>query len=131
MTVELNLLAASVVLGIVHIIVFSHLQSWQRGYRWTASSREQITAPLTGIAGRTERALRNFLETFPFFAASILLAGVTNTHSGLTIWGAQCYFWGRLLYALLYLADFPLARSLAWNIPTLAILAILAAPFLT
>src|SRR5262249_8156865 len=73
MTIEFALLAASVVLGIVHIIVVSHLQSWQRGYRWTASSREQSGVPLTGFAGRFERALRNYLETFPFFAAAILL----------------------------------------------------------
>jgi hypothetical protein len=70
MTIELVLLAASVVLGIVHIIIVSHLQSWQRGYRWTASSREHSVAPLTGVAGRAERALRNYLETFPFFAAA-------------------------------------------------------------
>ena len=33
MTVELKLLAASVVLGLVHLIGSSHLISWQRGYR--------------------------------------------------------------------------------------------------
>jgi uncharacterized MAPEG superfamily protein len=81
MTIELALLVASVVLGIVHIIIVSHLQSWQRGYWWTTSSREQSVAPLTGIAGRAERALRNYLETFPFFAAAILVVTVTNTHS--------------------------------------------------
>src|SRR5262249_37741421 len=58
-TIELALLAASVVLGIVHIIIVSNLQSWQRGYRWTASSREQSVARFTGIAGRAERAFRN------------------------------------------------------------------------
>jgi len=96
MTIELALLAASIVLGIVHIIIVSHLQSWQRGYWWTASSREQSVAPLTGIAGRAERALRNYLETFPFFAAAILVVTVTNTHSWLTVWGAHFYFWGRI-----------------------------------
>jgi hypothetical protein len=55
MTIKLALLAASVVLGIVHLIVVSHLQSWQRGYGWTASSRGQRIAPLTSIAGKTER----------------------------------------------------------------------------
>jgi len=52
MTTELALLVGSVILGIVHIIIVSHLQSWQRGYRWAASSRERSVAPLTGIAGR-------------------------------------------------------------------------------
>jgi uncharacterized MAPEG superfamily protein len=122
MSIELVLLTASVVLGIVHIIVVSHLQSRQRGYRWTASSREQSVAPLTGVAGRAERALRNYLETFPFFAAAILVVTVTNTHSWLTVWGAQLYFWGRVAYAILYMADLPLARSLVWNLPTIGIM---------
>ena len=130
MTIELVLLAASVVLGIVHIIIVAHLQSWQRGYSWTASSREHSVAPLTGAAGRAERALRNYLETFPFFATAILLVAVTNTHSWLTLWGAHFYFWGRILYAILYMADLPLARSLAWNIPTLGIVMNVAGLFL-
>ena len=109
MTLELVLLAASVVLGIVHIIIVAHLQSWQRGYWWTASSREQSVAPLTGVAGRAERALRNYLETFPFFATAILVVPVTNTHSWLTVWGAHFYFWGRIVYAILYMADLPLS----------------------
>jgi uncharacterized MAPEG superfamily protein len=130
MTIELVLLAASVVLGIVHIIIVSHLQSWQRGYRWTASSREHSVAPLTGVAGRAERALRNYLETFPFFAAAILVATVTNTHNWLTVWGAHFYFWGRIVYTILYMVDLPLARSLAWNIPTIGILMNVAGLFL-
>jgi uncharacterized MAPEG superfamily protein len=129
MTIELALLAASVVLGIVHIVIVSHLQSWQRGYRWTASSREQKVDPLTGMAGRTERALRNYLETFPLFAAATLLVAVTNSHSWLTVWGAHFYFWGRIVYAILYAADLSLARSLVWNIPTIGILMNIAALF--
>jgi uncharacterized MAPEG superfamily protein len=121
MTIELALLAASVVLGIVHIIIVSQLQSWQRGYRWTASSTEKSVAPLSGIAGRAERALRNYLETFPFFAAAILIVTVTNTHSWLSVWGANFSFWGRIVYAFLYTADLPPARSLVWNIPTIGI----------
>lgn len=130
MTIELILLAASIILGIVQILVVSHLQSWQRGYRWTASSRQQSVAPLVGLPGRAERALRNFLETFPFFAAAILAVTVTNTHSWLTVWGANLYFWGRVVYAILYAADLPLARSLVWNIPTIGILMNVVALFL-
>ena len=84
--------------------------------------RSEKGAPLIGIAGRAERALRNYLETFPFFADAILAVAVTNTHSWLTVWGAHFYFWGRIVYAILYTADLPLARSLVWNIPTIGIL---------
>jgi uncharacterized MAPEG superfamily protein len=66
------MLTFSGLLGIVQIILASHTASFQRGYRWTASSREGVVPPLTGIANRFDRALRNFLETFPIFAAIVL-----------------------------------------------------------
>src|SRR5258708_40243587 len=116
MTIELALLAASVVLGVAHIIIVSHLQSWQRGYSWTSSSREHSVAPLTGVAGRAERALRNYLETFPFFAAAILVVTLTNTHNWLTVWVAHFYFWGRIVYAILYIVNLTLTRYLVWII---------------
>src|SRR5262245_8787226 len=130
MTIELVLLAASVVLGIVHIILVSHLQSWQRGYWWTASSRADSVAPFTGVTGRAERVRRNSLETFPFFPAAIRGITATNTHSWLTVWGAHFDCLGRLVYAILYMADLPLARSLVWNIPTIGILMNVAGLFL-
>lgn len=96
-----------------------------------------------GLPAREDKALRrspalpegrantsNYLETFPFFAAAILVATVTNTHSWLTVWGAQFYFWGRIVYAILYAADLPLAHSLVWNIPTVGILMSVAGLFL-
>lgn len=129
MTSEIGLLGASIVLGVLQIILASHLQSLQRGYRWTASSREENGAPLIGAAGRAERALRNFLETFPLFAAGILATSIMHLHSALTLWGAWLYFGGRVAYAVLYLANFPVARSLVWNIPTIGILMIAAALF--
>src|SRR5262245_25426514 len=64
MTIELALLAASVILGILHIIIVSHLQSWQRGYWWTASSREQSVVPLTGIAGGLNERFETILRPF-------------------------------------------------------------------
>jgi uncharacterized MAPEG superfamily protein len=81
LTIELGLLAASVILSIEHIVIVSHLRSWQRGSSWTANSREQSVVPLNGIVGRAERALRSHLETFPFFAAAILFVAMTNARS--------------------------------------------------
>jgi hypothetical protein len=66
MSPELEFLASSVLFGLAQIIISSHSASFQRGYKWTASSREQSVPPLTGMAGRIERATRNYLETFPF-----------------------------------------------------------------
>ena len=56
------------------------------------------------------------METFPFFAALVLVAHVTQHHSLLTFWGAHLYFWARLGYLLAAAAGYPLLRSLVfWN----------------
>ena len=123
----MRLLTLSVVLGIVQIIAASHAASLQRGYRWTASSRDAQVEPLCGVARRLDRALRNFGETFPLFAAVVLVAHVTDTHDALTEWGARLYFWGRVAYVLLYTAGVPLIRSLVWNVATIGIGLIVAA----
>src|SRR5215831_10893503 len=87
MTTELRFLIGSVILGLVHLITSSHLISWQRGYRWTASSREEDVPPLHGLPNRVDQATTNFLETFPFFAALVLIAQAINRHGFLTVSG--------------------------------------------
>ena len=121
MTIELKMLAFSVVLGLVQIIAASHAASLQRGYRWSASSRNEDVPALRGVAGRLDRALRNFVETFPLFAAVVLAAHVSDTHNALTEWGARLYFWARVAYVPLYAAGVPLIRSLVWNVATIGI----------
>ncbi len=116
MTTGLWFLVASVILGLVHLIAASHLISFQYGYRWTASSREQPIPLLRGLANRVDQAATNFLETFPFFAVLVLVAHVTQHHSLLTVWGAHLYFWARLGYLLAAAAGYGLLRSvLFWN----------------
>ena len=119
MSVELRLLVWSVLLGFVHIIASSHAKSWQRGYRWTAGARDEVLPPLTGVAGRLERALSNYLETFPFFAALVVAAEVAGVHTQLTQWGACLYIGARVLYLPLYALGVPLVRSLVWNVAAL------------
>ena len=74
--------------------------------------------PLKGAAGRVDRAVTNFLETFPLFAAAVLIAHVAGRHGALTVWGVHLYFWGRVIYAIAYSAGFPLVRSMIWNVAT-------------
>ncbi len=122
MNVELQVLVWSVVLGFVHIVAASHSASLQRGYRWTASSRDEPLPPLQGVAGRLQRALNNYLETFPFFAALVLVAQLVGVHSPLTEWGAFLYIGARVVYLPLYAVGVPLVRSLVWNVAALGML---------
>jgi uncharacterized MAPEG superfamily protein len=116
MTTELWLLVASIILGLVQLIAASHLISFQYGYGWTASSREEAVPPLRGLANRVDQATTNFLETFPFFAALVLTAHFSNHHGLLTLWGAHLYFWARLGYFLAAALGYGLIRSVVfWN----------------
>jgi uncharacterized MAPEG superfamily protein len=127
MSFELAMLVASCVLCLVHIIISSHAASLQRGYRWTASSRDAQVAPLTGTTGRLERALRNFVETFPVFVAAVFLVHVLGRERELSEWGAGLYFSARLVYLLLYAAGVSLLRSLIWNVAFVGIVLVLLA----
>jgi|SRR4029434_1500676 uncharacterized MAPEG superfamily protein len=127
MTIELRMLALSIILGIIHLIAASHFISFQYGYRWTAGNREEEMPPLKGAAGRVDRAVTNFLETFPFFAAAVLIAHVVGRHSALTVWGVHLYFWGRVIYALAYSLGFSFVRSMIWNVATAGIVLLLIA----
>jgi len=115
----------SVVLGIVQIIVSSHAASLQRGYRWTGSARDAVLAPLTGVAGRLERALRNFSETFPLFLAAVWVAVSLGHCEGTTAVGCRMYLWARVAYVPLYAFGIPVVRSLVWNVATSGIAVIL------
>jgi uncharacterized MAPEG superfamily protein len=125
MTFELRILALSVVLGLVHIVLASHAASLQRGYLRTAGPHDEVVPPLTGIAGRLERALRNFVETFLLFASVVLIAHCYEHHGWMTEWGVQLYFGARVAYLGLYAAGVFLLRSLVWNVATLGIAMVL------
>jgi len=119
------MLGYSALLGFVQIIIASHTASFQRGYRWTAGSREATVAPLTGAANRFARALGNFLETFPLFAVLVLAAHVANREGTLTLWGVQLYFWARVAYVPLY--GVRIVRSMVWNVAGAGIILVAAA----
>jgi uncharacterized MAPEG superfamily protein len=127
MTLELKMLGLSIVLGLVQIVLASHSASLQRGYLWTASARDEAVPPLTGLAGRLSRALQNYIETFPLFAAAVLMAHISGKHSWISEWGAQLYFGARVAYVAFYAGGTFLVRSLMWNVATLGIVLILVA----
>jgi uncharacterized MAPEG superfamily protein len=125
MTTELLMLALSVVLGFVHIIVSATATTCQYGCKWNLSARDDEMPPLRSIAGRLQRALHNFLETFPLFAVAVLIADATNRHGWLALWGSQIYFYARVIYLPLYAAGIPVVRTLVWLVATLGIVMVL------
>jgi uncharacterized MAPEG superfamily protein len=127
MTIELQMLAWSIVLGFVHIVAAAVTMTEQYGREWNVGPRDEAKPPLTGVAGRLQRAQRNFLETFPFFAAAVLVADAVNVHGAPTVWGVQLYFWARVVYFPLYAAGIRMVRTVAWTVSVLGILLVLLA----
>ena len=127
MTIELLMLALSVVLGIVHIIVSAIATTAQYGSKWNVGARDDPMPPLRGVAGRLQRALHNFLETFPLYAVAVLIADATNRHGWMAVWGSQIYFYARVLYLPLYAAGIPVVRTVVWSAASLGIAMVLLA----
>lgn len=125
MTIELQMLAWAIALGLVHVLLGAGLMTAQRGLKWNTSARDGEPKPLTGAAARVDRALRNFLETFPFFAAAALAVVLAQRTSPETAIGAQIYFWARLAYLPIYAAGIPYLRTLVWGISLWGILQLL------
>jgi uncharacterized MAPEG superfamily protein len=115
MSTELNYLCLSLVLGLVMLVIATTLGTIQRGLPWNVGPRDQPMPPLSGMAGRMDRAFQNFKETFPFFIAAVLLAQATGHHTSLTATGAALYFYCRVIYVPLYGAGIPFVRTLVWT----------------
>ena len=77
-------------------------------------ARDADPAPLTPLMGRLIRAQSNFFETFPLFAAAILMVAITHTFSRYSYWGAFLYLTARTIYLLLYIFGIPVIRSIVW-----------------
>lgn len=129
MPIEVNMLAWSIVLGLAYVLAAAGLATLQRGVKWNAGNREGEVKPLTGVAARAERASRNFLETFPFFAAAVLAVVLMHRNSEHTALGAQIYFWARLAYWPVYAVGIPYVRSAVWVVALWGFLQVLEALF--
>ena len=125
MTIELRLLTWSALLGLVHIVLGAIAAGSQYGLEWSIGPRDARQPPLTGVAGRLQRASRNFMETFPIYGGAILVGDAVNQHGMMIVFGSQLYFWARLAYLPLYAAGLPIARSAVWVLATLGIVLII------
>jgi uncharacterized MAPEG superfamily protein len=126
MTTELTALTLAILLGFAHLFIAANASTKVRGVDWNTGPRDEPKEPLRGVPGRLDRAFRNYLETFAFFAAAVLVAHLANRHNALTIYGAWIYLIARVIYFPLYAAGIAYWRSFVWGVSFLAIIAIVA-----
>ena len=74
MSIELTVLAWTLVLAFVQILLFDFARTGQYGLKWNMSARDGATPPLSPVAERLKRAQDNLFETLPHFIAAVHLS---------------------------------------------------------
>ncbi|WP_140985402.1 MAPEG family protein [Asticcacaulis tiandongensis] len=98
MTQELWVLVLAAIWGLIQILVAAASPMTQKGYwEWNASPRD-TPFDLGPVPARLRRAYQNYLETFPFIAALIVVTAIVGHSDTLSQWGAWLYLGARLLY---------------------------------
>ena len=112
---EMMLLLWAVVLTFVQVLISAQGAFMQVGLPTLAGNRDNLPV-LAGWAGRARRAHLNMIENMVLFVPLVFLVIASGKSNQWTVLGAELFFWGRLAYALIYLAGFPWVRTLAWAI---------------
>jgi uncharacterized MAPEG superfamily protein len=124
MTLELKLLVWSTALALSQMLIALLAAIAQVGVPALVGNRDNLPA-FDGWAGRAQRAHRNMLESLIMFAALVLVAQVAGKSNAATALGAQLFFWGRLVYAPLYVIGIPWLRTAVWGVSFVGLLQIL------
>jgi uncharacterized MAPEG superfamily protein len=85
----------------------------------------------TGLPRRAYAAHLNGLEAFPFFAAAVILAGLTGAPAFWLDVLAAFFIVARILYVLAYWSDRASLRSAVWAVGFVTVLAIFSLPAFT
>jgi uncharacterized MAPEG superfamily protein len=118
---ELKLLVAAAVLGLIQLLIAAAAARRQQSLAWAAGARDE-PMPITGVAARLDRAFRNFMETFGFFAVAVIVAYLGGKIGNpLVLWGEVAYLVTRVVYVPLYAAGVPRVRTLAWAVSIVGI----------
>lgn len=128
MPIELQLLVWAAILTLIQMLIAVAGAQSQVSLPVLAGNRDNMPA-LTGWALRAQRAHVNMLESLVIFAVLVLIAFTTDRLNETTALGSQIFFWGRVAYALVYLAGVPWVRTLVWAVSMVGLLMILSQLF--
>jgi len=120
---ELMLLVWAVVLTFVQMLAAVGGATLQVGLPMLAGNREGMP-PLTGWAGRAQRAHHNMLESLVLFAALVLVAVASQKTNAATLLGAQIFLWARVAYAVIYGIGIPWLRTAVWFVSVIGLIMI-------
>ena len=127
MTIELTILAWTLILALIYILVPTMWRNREVGLAYNAGNRDTEAPPMGVVTGRLMRAKQNLFETLPLFIAAVLIAAVANVHSAMTVWGCWLFLGARILYLPIYGFGVPYVRTLIWLASVVGLLMIVIA----
>ena len=116
---ELQLVLFYALSVILMLIVQSYLATQQHGIKILAERREYIT--LTGIAGRSDRAVKNSIVSLVFVLPAVMALVSIGQSSAGTVIALQIFLVARILYFVAYLFSITWVRSCLWWAGTICI----------
>ena len=116
---ELQLVLFYALSVILMLIVQSYLATQQHGIKILAERREHIT--LTGIAGRSDRAVKNSIVSLVFVLPAVMALASSGQSSIGTVIALQIFLVARILYFLAYLFSITWVRSCLWWVGTICV----------
>jgi uncharacterized MAPEG superfamily protein len=114
MGTELQMLMWATLLGLAQLAIYATANTMQRGFSWGVGARDRDPPAVSPVAQRLERAFKNFVETYGFFAVAVLLLHLAGKENAQSAMGAQVYFWARVAYVPAYAIGAPFVRTLIW-----------------
>ena len=116
---ELQLVLFYALSVILMLIVQSYLATQQHGIKILAERREHIT--LTGIAGRSDRAVKNSIVSLVFVLPAVMALALIGQSSTGTVIALQIFLVARILYFVVYLFSITWVRSCLWWVGTICV----------
>ena len=104
---------------IIMLIVQSYLATQQYGIKILAERREHVI--LTGIAGRSERAVKNSIVSLVFVLPAVMALALIGQSAKETVIALQIFLIVRILYFVAYLFLITWVRSCLWWAGTICI----------
>ena len=101
------------------LIVQSYLATQQHGIKILAERKEHIT--LTGIAGRSDRAVKNSIFSLVFVLHAVMALALIGQSTKETVIALQIFIIVRILYFVAYLFLITWVRSCLWWAGTICI----------
>src|SRR5262249_8196973 len=125
MPIELQLLVWSAALTLLQCLIAVTGAMLQVGLPTLAGNREKMPE-IIGWAGRAARAHGNMPPSPVLFAPLGLGAEATGQPHARTALRPHPFFWGRIAYALVYMAGVPWLRTAVWTVSIIGLVLIFA-----